>query len=161
MIQFHDRSGRRVIVDLDWFDDRDQAVILQMADAGQAATLRAAFAAMDAETARLLARATPGQLAITYGSHWRTIWQPPGPGAAVPIWGQVLDLDELRRDCRGDMPEWLYLLAHIEYGYRQGWRYSRCYSRIVPDGELGGHHAATLTPISDAEFNRARISHWR
>lgn len=57
----------------------------------------------------------------------------------------------------------LPIFGHITQrsaGYDKGYRYGRFYSSVLPEGEYGSAHVATLWKISRNEFNRARRLHW-
>ncbi len=43
---------------------------------------------------------------------------------------------------------------------KRGYAFTRSFSVIEPDGELGSHHISTMCPIDQAQFERAREHKW-
>lgn len=56
--------------------------------------------------------------------------------------------------------EFLYFWERHRQSWDMGHRFSRCYSMVVPDGELGDKHAVTMNPITEEQFEDAATAGW-
>jgi hypothetical protein len=83
------------------------------------------------------------QAEITIGDHFIRVH------GAIMIYGKVIDLDyEEDRE--------LYKEPHMK-----NVRFTKCYSKLCPDGELGNTHVATMAFKMTAEqFENAREAKW-
>lgn len=96
-----------------------------------------------------LARLHPKQRETTWGSFaFRLVDD-------FPIWTHVSTEQEMSE---GEDPG---TIAMMEASHARGYRYGMHYSVIEPDGELGSVHIASCWPISEDEFNTAKLHGWR
>lgn len=49
----------------------------------------------------------------------------------------------------------------LESARRRGYMFTRCYSTMCPDGELGDTHVSTMESITREAFEAARARGWR
>jgi hypothetical protein len=103
------------------------------------------------------ARVTADQAGITYGDHWMSAFDD------VLIFGRVNPLDELdeaNRQLGMGRTEMRTEREMIEIAYRRGYRYGRCYSVIVPEGEWGSTHVVKMVPITAEQYAAAESHGW-
>jgi hypothetical protein len=163
VITYETRDGCLVIVDLEYIDGEDAERLL-LADAAPASReqLRRDLDQLREQETRWQASATPAQHAITWGDYWRKTWQSPGEPDLL-IWGRVHTEAEITAgEERLGVPaaEIDAIRTRIRGGYDRGWRYGRCWSRLIPEGELGSTHVATVERVTAAEFAAAERAGW-
>lgn len=107
------------------------------------------------------ARATQAQKAITYGDYWHRYDR----NFRVHIYGYVIPLLEMEADERSlgaDDAEWDYERRMTEDAHSRGYRFSRAFSVIEPEGELGLVHIVAIDEkITEAEFQAAKDRAWQ
>jgi hypothetical protein len=128
--------------------------------------LAAQFAELRARDTAAFARATPVQLAISWGDCW--VWHGPG----LTCWGYIETLTDVigaelaaceRAGMPGDeaMAATQRTVGYITENYARGWRHGRGYSVIEPAGEPGYCHVSVLEPVTREQFAAAAARGWR
>jgi len=163
VITYTDRTGQLMIVDLEYVTAAEVKLMLAGAAPSSRAQLRADLDLLLGQEARWRAAATPEQHAISWGDHWRRTWQSEDGALEMQIWGRVHTEEEITAaEERLHVPaaEVSVIRARIRAGYERGWRYGRCWSLLVPDGELGSTHVATVERVTAEEFGAAKRAGW-
>lgn len=99
------------------------------------------------------------QKSVTWGSYWVRFV----PDHQLMIFGHVFTRDEFtqaERDAGATQEELDYSLQHYEENLARGYVFGRAYSVWEPRGELGDTHRYNLWPISQANFEEARLFQW-
>jgi hypothetical protein len=84
------------------------------------------------------------------------------PEMKVCIYGKVLDPADVSEVEDEDEREDILSDAEIySEPHMKGYRFTECYSELVPDGELGDTHVSTMTMLlSKEQFNLAMSLKW-
>lgn len=100
----------------------------------------------------------PAHREPSWGGYYRRSYH------GLTIYGHVMTKDALREEelAAGANPAQAdATVATVTEAYPRGWRYGRCYSTAVPEGEMGAAHGSTCTPITESEFEAARARGWQ
>lgn len=163
MITFIGDDGDLQIIDLDWLNQAEQAMLLRGQSQRTAGKLRRLFADLAGREAALRAAVTPAQAAITYGDYYRYDFGGSPVQDSAVIYGQVLPLFGViaaERAAGAGPGEIDQLVARIREGYARGWRHVRAWSAGEPDGETGDTHIGAMEPLTAAQFDAARRAGW-
>ena len=163
MITYTADDGDLRIIDREWLNDTEAAVLLLGQSQRTARKLRRLIADLARQETALKAATTPAQAAITYGDHYRYDFPGNKLMAAAVVYGQVLPLFgiiEAERAAGAGTAEIDQLVARIREGYRRGWRHVRAWSAREPGGETGDTHVGVMEPLTAAEFAVARAAGW-
>jgi hypothetical protein len=94
------------------------------------------------------------QWAIKEGDHWCR----PVPEMGIFEFGIVLTMEE---SLQGEDEEDLdFIRANIQERNERGYRFSRAYSVMEPQGMLGDTHVLNMWPIKPEEFEAAKAGDW-
>ncbi len=72
--------------------------------------------------------------------------------------GKAERVEDLDAD---DRAEYEYSAKSFAENRARGYLFSRCYSFIEPDGELGDTHAINVLPITEALFEQGKANGWQ
>jgi hypothetical protein len=159
-------AGDLMMTMQDCFADGEVAGHLALCAPAGRRRLAAEFAALRDRDDAALARATPVQLAISWGCCW--VWRGPG----LTCYGYVETLTdvidgELAACERAGMTRDAGLAAaqrtvgYITENHRRGWRHGRGYSVLEPGGESGYSHVSVLEPVTREQFAAAAARGWQ
>lgn len=163
MITYMTDDGELRIIDREWLNTAEQAILLKGASHSTARKLRRSFTALDAQETAWNTTATPAQHQITWGCWYRQDFTGNALLNGAVIYGRVLPLFEIidaEEAAGASTPEIDQLVARIKEGYVRGWRHVRGHSIAEPHGETGETHVACMTAITRAEFEAARAAGW-
>lgn len=108
------------------------------------------------QQAKAEAALAPEQRDITWGGHFVRIWREggwAGSGPVLVIFGHVLSLEELRA---AEEPETVQRLIALHPRFV----FANCFSVVEPQGEYGDTNRWEIWPISEVQFNWARMVGW-
>ena len=99
-------------------------------------------------------RIQPWQAEIKVGDCFVRLYQM--GDRVIQIYGEVIDALEAERQAGADEDEVAYVKSLYEDPGRQGFRFTKSYSVLCREGELGDVHVSTMTRvITRAEFESA------
>lgn len=163
MITYTADDGELRIIDREWLNPTDQAILLKGQSRRTAGKLRRSFAALEQQETAWNAAATPAQHQITWGCWYRQDFTGNALLNGAVIYGRVLPLFEIieaEEAAGAGTAEIDQLVARIREGYVRGWRHVRGHSIAEPHGETGETHVACMTAITGAEFEAAQLAGW-
>lgn len=103
------------------------------------------------------AATTPEQQEVGEGDFWKR------NVGGLQIFGYVynrMDMRDAALDAGCSSDEADEEVAHIVHQLENGYLFGRCYSVVVPEGELGSTHRSQVTRITQQEFESAREKGW-
>lgn len=103
------------------------------------------------------AATTPEQQKVGEGDFWKR------NVGGLQIFGYVfnrMDMRDAALDAGCSSDEADEEVAHIVQQLENGYLFGRCYSVVVPEGELGSTHRSQVTQITQQEFESAREKGW-
>lgn len=120
------------------------------------ASLEEMATAMQKATERANRDLASAQREVTWGSHWVRFYLDKDTIKDGPlvIFGRVLTEVEMVHDEDDET------IAFMRAQHDRGYMFSRSYSVLVPEGELGDTHRANLWPCSQALFLMAQKAGW-
>jgi hypothetical protein len=99
----------------------------------------------------------PSQAAAKVGDFFVKFFPP----EQVIIFGEVLDPVESDRQAGADEDELNYLRKLYAEPHMKHFRFSRCFSVMCPEGELGDTHVSSILCVIPKEvFEKAREKNW-
>jgi hypothetical protein len=115
--------------------------------------------ALTEAAADALARATADQRAITWGDYFVAAYD----GGELWVYGRIpteAEIMDTEMKLGATRAEAGATLDRIRSGYDQGYRFTKAYSVVVPEGEWGDSHVAAMTRIPRALFYVAQGMGW-